>query len=257
MSKNIVIVIVIIVIALGLTLLVDASRKDVNEVPVTLDGQSETSDTDDGTTSGIVFQTLDGGEYALSESLGRVTLINFWASWCPPCVAELPDLIELADAHPDMLDMIFVSNDMTQQAIDKFMANLPEDIQERRDLPNVVMAWDPKGEITRDIFQTHQLPETIIFTPEGKIDRKIVGVTDWSGQEMNAYLAYLAGDMSEALPEQTEIINDPEKMSEEDVEELTVDLPQGTEASDVSEDVNTPPMAEEGAVTPTEQEPLQ
>lgn len=193
MPTNLKILLVIIAVALGLTLLVDLGGRDfTRNVPIGADKQAK--DMNEEMVPDVAFHVLDNGEAKFSDYRGKVTLINFWASWCPPCVAELPDLIELADSYPDELHLVLLSNDMKREDIGKFTANMEESIQERIDLPNITMAWDKGGKITRETFQTYQLPETIILDKEGRMVRKIVGVIDWDNADIREYIADL-GDI--------------------------------------------------------------
>lgn len=190
MPTNLKILIVIMVLALGTTFLVDFSGRDfLKTVPVDLDKQAE--NLGDELAPDVTFNVLDQPVEKLSDYRDKVVVLNFWASWCPPCVAELPDLIELADSYPNELHMIFLSNDLKREDIDKFTANMEESIQERIDLPNITMAWDKGGKITRETFQTFQLPETIIIDKDGRMVRKIVGVIDWNNSDIRNYLADL------------------------------------------------------------------
>ena len=190
MPTNLKILIAIMALALGTTFLVDLKGRDfLKTVPVDFDKQAE--DLDDELAPDVTFNVLDKASEKLSDHRGKVVVLNFWASWCPPCVAELPDLIELADSYPNELHMIFLSNDLKREDIDKFTSNMEESIQERIDLPNITMAWDKGGKITRETFQTFQLPETIIIDKDGRMVRKIVGVIDWDSADIRNYLADL------------------------------------------------------------------
>lgn len=190
MPTNLKILTVIVVLALGLTFLVDMKGRDfIGDISVKTENQVETLD--EKLAPDVTLDSLNGETETLSQYRGKVVVLNFWASWCPPCVAELPDLIELADSYPDDLHLILLSNDLKREDIDRFTVNMEESIQERIDLPNITMAWDKGGKITRETFQTFQLPETIIIDKEGRMVRKIVGVIDWNDSDIRDYLADL------------------------------------------------------------------
>src|SRR5260221_3146878 len=63
------------------------------------------------TTPAFTVTALDGRSITSSEWRGKVVLINFWATWCPPCRAEIPDLVALQDKYRDRLQIIGVSQD--------------------------------------------------------------------------------------------------------------------------------------------------
>src|SRR5262247_962582 len=56
----------------------------------------------------LTLKTLDGRTLHTSEWKGKVTLVNFWATWCPPCREEIPDLIKLQERYKDQLQIIGV-----------------------------------------------------------------------------------------------------------------------------------------------------
>jgi thiol-disulfide isomerase/thioredoxin len=124
---------------------------------------------------------------ALSEFKGRVVLLNFWASWCAPCVIEFPKLRDLARDYPDKLVVLAISSDSTQAGIDKFLkkAGITPSA-------NLLIALDAEKHISQDLFQTIRLPETFIIAPNGRMVRKVIGDTDWTGETMRAYLTGLA-----------------------------------------------------------------
>jgi thiol-disulfide isomerase/thioredoxin len=69
----------------------------------------------------FTLKTLDGEEFRLSENRGKVVYLNIWATWCPPCVAEIPDIQKLAEAHPDELIVVGASVDETSDVVADFI----------------------------------------------------------------------------------------------------------------------------------------
>lgn len=113
-----------------------------------------------------------------TDVAGKVVLLNFWASWCAPCVAEFPILVEVAETFKDDLIFLGLSSDMSVNAINMFFDKLKYAPSE-----NEWMVHDNQGKITNKIFQTYMLPETILIDQQGQIIRKYVGV-DWTKEEM-------------------------------------------------------------------------
>jgi thiol-disulfide isomerase/thioredoxin len=133
------------------------------------------------------FVTLKNQPGRLSDFRGKVVLLNFWASWCAPCVIEFPKLEELAKNYPDHLAVLAISADTDRAEIEKFLHRIK---YEKR--KNMLIVHDKDKRISQDLFQTIKFPETIIIDPAGRMVRKVVGDTDWTGEEMKAYLSDLA-----------------------------------------------------------------
>jgi cytochrome c biogenesis protein CcmG/thiol:disulfide interchange protein DsbE len=107
-------------------------------------------------------------------------VLNFWATWCPPCIQEMPGLIELHHDRPD-LAILAVSIDEDPEAYSQLPGPPP------RRLPTV---RDPSQSAAK-LFHTDGWPETYIIDRQGIIRRKIVGDPDWSNPEIRAFLKSL------------------------------------------------------------------
>ena len=127
------------------------------------------------------FNVSDGtSTIHLANYRGQVVLLNFWASWCVPCVEELPGLLELHRERPD-LAILAVSIDTDQDAYARFI--------ERRHV-NFVTVRDP-DQTAAKLYHTEGWPETYIIDRQGVIRRKLVGDPDWSNPEIREYLKSL------------------------------------------------------------------
>jgi thiol-disulfide isomerase/thioredoxin len=115
-----------------------------------------------------------GKKLDLASLKGKPVLLNLWATWCAPCVAELPTLDTLAKIKGDKLRVITVSQDMKTDRVAAFLkdkggANLP--------------AWlDPNTELSFK-FQVQTLPTTILFDSSGKEVWRYVGGAEWNREE--------------------------------------------------------------------------
>ena len=116
----------------------------------------------------------------LASYRGKVVLLNFWATWCAPCVMEMPSLLQL---HRDMpnLEIIGVSVDDDAQAYTSFLRNRHIDFTTVRD----------PSESAPNLFHTDMWPETYVIDRKGVIRRKFVGAQDWTSPEIQAYLKSL------------------------------------------------------------------
>lgn len=119
----------------------------------------------------LELETLNGGHFSLEKLRGEVVLVNFWATWCPPCVAETPSLVALWQRmEPRGLRMVGVSVDTDESALRRFVAS--QGIL----YPTV---RDPGGS-TAHRFGTFKYPETYLIDRSGQIVRRWVGALDWA-----------------------------------------------------------------------------
>lgn len=127
------------------------------------------------------FKVSDGSNtIQLSSYRGKVVLLNFWASWCAPCIQETPALEQLHHDRPD-LQIIGVSVDTDSDAYQHFLKRF------RVDIPTVM---DPDQKAAK-LYHTDGWPETYIIDRNGVIRRKVVGDPDWSNPEMRTFLKNL------------------------------------------------------------------
>ena len=108
------------------------------------------------------------GEDVAVEAKGKPYIINFWATWCPPCQAEIPDLAAFHAAHKDAVDFYAVNLQEDATPVEKFMA------ERKADLPVVL---DTKG-TAATLYGVRAIPTTVVVDKEGKVAyRKTGGVT--------------------------------------------------------------------------------
>ncbi|MBK9516278.1 MAG: TlpA family protein disulfide reductase [Anaeromyxobacter sp.] len=149
----------------------------------------------------IELPTADGGRFSLAAARGQVVMVNFWATWCPPCAKEMPSMVklgqDLARAHPGKFRLVAVSVDEAPDAVAKFFAAPPY-----RGLPkDVVVALEPgAGDVTRGYYcggrgacrpEDVKFPETYIVDRDGRIVALVVGDIDWSTPATRKYLEAL------------------------------------------------------------------
>jgi len=119
--------------------------------------------------------TLDGQTKHLSDLRGHVVVLNFWASWCPPCVEETPSLNELQAAiAPQGGTVLGISIDEDPAAYEKFL----------QDQHVTFPTFDDQSGKTPGIYGTSMYPETYVINRDGRIARKIVGPQDWQNPAM-------------------------------------------------------------------------
>jgi len=124
----------------------------------------------------------NGREFNFKNAKGNVVLVNFWATWCPPCVAEMPSLQNLYDDFGDKVTFMFVANDQVEKVsafMDKKMYNLPV-YYERTEAPSVL--------------SSKTIPTTYIIDKEGKIVVAETGVADWNSKKIRNLLNTLVAE---------------------------------------------------------------
>lgn len=113
---------------------------------------------------------LLGDEQSMSQWQGQPLVVNFWATWCPPCVKEIPDLNRLAAKHTGA-NFLGVAID-TEDNVRKFVVNVPIDYHS-------VVAGHQGIELVRALGNTAGgLPFTVLFRPDGTIFEVIMGMVD-------------------------------------------------------------------------------
>lgn len=120
--------------------------------------------------------TPEGELVNLATSEGKVVLINFWATWCPPCVAEMPSLQKLYTAYGDSVDFYFVSMESSQK-IEAFME------KKGYDFP----VYIPKQQIP-EVIRGNSLPTTYVISKTGQIVVDKVGAADWDSDKTRSLL---------------------------------------------------------------------
>ncbi|MBI9099001.1 MAG: TlpA family protein disulfide reductase [Spirochaetaceae bacterium] len=129
------------------------------------------------------MESLDGQQFNLSDFRGKVLFINEWATWCPPCIAEMPSIQKLYDRlkNDDEVVFVIVTNEkksVVQTFIDENDYTFP-----------VLLARSE----TPGPFFSPSIPTTFIVSPEGEIVSKEVGSKKWHGEDTVRMIRSLYG----------------------------------------------------------------
>ena len=128
----------------------------------------------------------------LSQYRGEIVVLNFWATWCPPCVEEMPSLVELQrrmQTQGKDVVVLAVSVDDDGDDYHKFLKDHSVDLLTVREAGERT----DKGVLApvSERYGTIKVPETYIIDRKGTILRKFIGPVDWSQQEIVEYLSRL------------------------------------------------------------------
>jgi peroxiredoxin len=119
---------------------------------------------------------------SLDQFRGKIVVLNFWATWCPPCVEELPSLMTLQERlRSQGVVVVGISIDEDNGAYHRFL--------KERGI-NFLTVRDP-GQTVSAMYQTTGWPETYIIDRQGVVRRKFVGAVDWSAPEVVEFLGKL------------------------------------------------------------------
>jgi thiol-disulfide isomerase/thioredoxin len=124
---------------------------------------------------GTTFEDQDGEKVSLAEFRGKPVLLNLWATWCAPCVKELPTLDTLQSREGERLKVLTVSQDLEGRAkVEAFL---------EKGKYRTLEAWlDPEMALMSDLGVT-SLPTTILYDAEGREVWRVAGDKDWAGPE--------------------------------------------------------------------------
>jgi thiol-disulfide isomerase/thioredoxin len=118
----------------------------------------------------------------LSDFRGQVVVLNFWATWCPPCVEETPSLVQMQQRLKDKgIIVLGVSEDVDEGAYHRFLKAYNM---------NLVTVRDPAAK-TKGLYGTVMIPETYVIDRKGVLRRKFVSAVDWNTPEIVDFLTKL------------------------------------------------------------------
>lgn len=107
-----------------------------------------------------------GTNFDLAQQQGKVVVINFWATWCTPCINELPHFEEIARKYSDRISVVALHSNLVTDAVEAFLA---------KHNYQLTFALDQTGEIIRSFGGSTMLPHTIIVDQNGVIIYNAVG----------------------------------------------------------------------------------
>ncbi len=122
------------------------------------------------------LKELNSEEINFSQSKGKVIIVNFWATWCPPCVAEMPSFQKLYASYGDKVDFYFVTSEEPEK-IENFME------KNEYSFPIFIQKYEASKQL-----QSQVLPTTYVISKSGEIVIDEEGAADWNSNKMQTLL---------------------------------------------------------------------
>jgi len=134
----------------------------------------------------VAFQDAQGAEPTIADFAGSGVVLNFWATWCAPCVHEMPALDALkADLEEAGIEVLAVSEDTTgMKSIKQFY--------KVNGIENLEMLHDPDGKLAHALG-VHALPTTLLIDDQGREVARIVGAAPYGEDDMRTFIENCVG----------------------------------------------------------------
>jgi thiol-disulfide isomerase/thioredoxin len=131
---------------------------------------SQTTSKDWGDAPDFTLKDLAGGTFILSSFKGKVIIVDFWATWCPPCRMEIPNFVELYSQYKDKgLEIVGVT-------LDEGGENVVSEFRDKNKINYTLVLGNEK--VTQDYGGIRGIPTTFIIDKKGNIVNKHIGYTD-------------------------------------------------------------------------------
>lgn len=132
----------------------------------------------------LILRDINNRPFNLSSLRGRVVILNFWATWCPPCRAEMPSLNNLyRELRNRGLEVVAVSADRSDSAVRDYVS---------RNKLDFTVLIDPDNRVSRE-FKVFSIPTTFLIDRNGIIIERFLGEEDWTSPEIKRKIKELTG----------------------------------------------------------------
>jgi len=131
------------------------------------------------------FVDLTGSEVSLAQFTGKIVLVNLWATWCEPCLREMPSLERLQSRLGGKIVVVAISEDRGSKTVEPFIGKLG--------LKSVKIYLDPKSAMER-AFKVQGLPTSFLIDREGRVLGRVEGAAEWDKPKLLGILKSFLGD---------------------------------------------------------------
>lgn len=155
--------------------LVQVEEKNIEDVDISSDASSSELPEVGYKAPNFSLNDMNGKRVSLSDYKGKVVFLNIWATWCPPCIAEMPSIEKMYNRFKsDRFEVMAVSVDSKGfDVVFPFVKNAGMSFP---------VLLDPEDTVTR-LYNINSIPQTIIIGADGIIILKIAGARDWSSEK--------------------------------------------------------------------------
>lgn len=135
------------------------------------------------------FETASG--VRLSQLNSPIKVVHFWASWCGPCIEEIPSLQELARKLGDRVTILALSQDSSEEEMQAFLRE-----HKVASIPNLQFIFDQKPKVSA-AYKADKLPESYILNSQNQLKKKVSGSIEWVTPESLSYFESLVSSASQ------------------------------------------------------------
>lgn len=131
----------------------------------------------------FTLEDMQGNKVSLSDFKGKIVMVNFWATWCPPCIEEMPSMEKLSQKFKGD-DFVLLAVNVEEDArsiVEKFLKKTPYSFP-------VLLDGDAK---VQQLYGAYRFPETVIINRQGEIVTKVIGGRDWMDEGLVSILAFM------------------------------------------------------------------
>lgn len=131
----------------------------------------------------FTLKDMQGNKVSLSDFKGKVVMINFWATWCPPCIEEMPSMEKLYKklGSEDFVILAVNIEPDAREIVEEFLTKRPYTYP-------VLLDGESK---VQQLYGAFRLPETVIINRQGEVVTRIVGGRDWMDEGLVSVLSFM------------------------------------------------------------------